>query len=575
MKTQQHLRRPASRHASKKNLFSRFSLLLILLLAVLPPAAFSAEKTKKAEARQSKIIFLPFAVKTQPPQDHLRSGLTNILATRLSGRTGLTAIYGTDKTSGLEDMLQKGDRQEIKKILKTMQGDWLLIGSLEQQKDGYEILIHIFGSGRMLPASFTRTIAALDKTLPALDELSGEIADKVFSQKPPEEESAAAPAKEGVSGFQTVHPDKAWRDALSSSAGMPPGMTGDAFQVLAASSSGELSASFLAMDAGDLDGDGQEELVLLEQGRLVLCRFGGDGFRQIAELPLPSYLGLHTVHLADLDGSKGMEIYVSASSGDSPSSQVLQWDGRSFHILDEYVPCYLRTDTDSAGKPVLLGQAGGGVFRMTVSPTGKVAQAEEISVPRGFGLYDFIRTDLDQDGRREFIGLTEDNRLLIMDQDEKPLWKSEESYGAGRDALGTLISRRQAEIDHPGERERSYLHARIIAQDVNGDGKPEIIVSRNRVTNVKFLKNLRYFEGSSIAALSWDGNRMNQLWETKKLPGYTADYQVLRNADQPGRLRLFSVESDDSGNPLYFWTKEKSVIRMQELIGTVAPVVKH
>jgi TolB-like protein len=555
--------------------FRRFSLFLLLFLLLLPPAAFAAAKSKKNEARQSKIVFLPFAVTTQPPQEHLRSGLTNILATRLSSRTGLTAVHGAEKTEGLEKLLQEGNRQEAKKILTAMQGDYLLIGSLEQQENGYEILIHVFGSGKKPPASFTRRLAALDKALPALDDLSGEIADKVFSRKLPGEEIAGAEKQEGVTGFQTAHPDRAYRDSLSISEA-ETGKTaaeGQAFHALNTQSSGELDAAFLAMDAGDLDGDGQEELILLEQGRAVIYRLDGS-FRQIAELPLPGHLGLHTVHLADLDSRKGLEIYISASSGGNPASLVLRWDG-SFHVLDDYVPYYLRPDTDSAGQPVLLGQAAdGSIFRLTVSPSGKAAQAEQVAVPEGFGLYDFLRADLDQDGRREFIGLTEDNKLLILDQGGKPLWKSEDVYGAGRDLLGTLTSRRQADIDSPsGERKRKYLHTRIIAQDMTGDGRPEIVVSRNRVMNVKFFNNLRYFDGSSIAALRWDGTKMNQLWETRQVSGYTVDLQMLKSAGPSGsNFRLFFVESDDSGNPLSFWSRGKSVIKMQEL--AAAPVSK-
>lgn len=551
------------------NQLGQFVLLFILFLAALPAAVLAVDT--HAAAKQGKIVFLPFTVKSQPPQDHLRTGLTSVLATRMADRTGLAAVYGADKTGGLEEMLQQGNQQEAKKIIKNMHGDYLLLGNLEQQEQGYEILIHVFRSGKAAPASFSRRIDALDKTIPTLDALADEIATKVFHQKVAEEELPAVADKDGISGFQTSHPDKAYRNGLyamneqstivTTSVGSGP------LNVLNSQNSGALALSLRAMDAGDVDGDGREEIVLLEQGRLILCRFSSDRFQQIAELPLSSYLGLHSVHLADLDNDNRLEIYISASSGSVPSSLVMAWDGKKFYTLHEQVPFYLRPDSDSAGKPVLLGQAGGNIYRISLNRAGDLSRAEEVQVPQGFGLYDFIRIDLDQDGRREFVGLTEENKLLILDQEQKPLWKSEESYGASRDALGSLASRRQAEVDQPHERNRMYLHTRLIAQDITGDGKPEIIVSRNRVTSVKYFKSLRWFEGSSVAVLSWDGSRMNNLWETQQVPGYTVDCQVLRSTEQPGRFRLVAAESDDSGNPLYFWSKEKTIIRMQEMIG--------
>jgi hypothetical protein len=187
-------------------------------------------------------------------------------------------------------------------------------------------------------------------------------------------------------------------------------------------------------------------------------------------------------------------------------------------------------------------------------------------VPAGLGLYDFIRTDLDQDGKLEYVGLTEDNKMLVLDQNGRLLWQSEDVYGASREALGTLASRRQTDLDRPyAERQRTYLHTRIIAQDLTGDSKPEIIISRNQVTNVSFFKQLRYFDGSSIVALNWDGRRMNRLWETAQTPGYIVDCQVRNKQGQPGRFRLFWAESDDTGNPMYFWTREKATLHFEDI----------
>ena len=545
-----------------------FALLLALAFA---SAAFAA--AKNTAARTGKMIFLPFTVKTQPPQEHLRAGLTSVLATRLEERTGLDAVHGSDKTAGLEAALEKGSPQDVRKMLKAMQADCLLAGSLEQQAKGYELLIQVISGAKAAPASFKRSLETLDKALPALDELAGEIADKTFHQQPDAEDDPLPPMtakNDGMSGFQTAHPDKAWRDGIYAASGQTDAPAGAAangdgrFKQLNSLNSGELELSLKAMEAGDLDGDGREEVVLLEQGRLLLGRFNADRFQQVAELPLPGHLSYHAAQLFDMDGDGRPEIYLSASNGNMPSSLMLRWNGKDLRIMNERVPFYLRADLDSAGRPVLLGQAGNGIYRIVANNEGYLVRAEEVTVPQGLNLYDFIRADLDRDGRREFVALTEDNKLAVFDQAGKLLWKSEENYGASRDALGTLASRRQA--DDSGQ---LYLHTRLIAQDMTGDGKAEIVVSRNRVTNVNYFKRLRWFEGSSVAVLSWDGSRMNTLWESGQVPSYTVDYQVLPSVEQPGRFRLFAAESTDSGNPLYFWAKEKTVVRMQELTGTV------
>ena len=82
---------PTARLSCGRGLSHRFLLpLILLLLAVLLPAHWVS--AKDTATKPGQIVFLPFTVTTQPPQEHLRTGLTNILATRLSERTGLTAV---------------------------------------------------------------------------------------------------------------------------------------------------------------------------------------------------------------------------------------------------------------------------------------------------------------------------------------------------------------------------------------------------------------------------------------------------------------------------------------------------
>jgi hypothetical protein len=40
---------------------------------------------------------------------------------------------------------------------------------------------------------------------------------------------------------------------------------------------------------------------------------------------------------------------------------------------------------------------------------------------------------------------------------------------------------------------------------------------------------------------------MHMVWETRELPGYIVDYQVLAHPKEPGRFLLFFGESEDTG----------------------------
>lgn len=549
------------------SLFIRFAILFSLLFVLLSVTvrvtnSFSAQEEEPAPP--GKMIFLPFTVKTDKPQQYLQDGLTDILATRMTNRTGLIAVHRSSATRQLAALIEKGDQQAFKDMLKKMKGDYLVIGSLEQQDTTYEILIYVFNRRKPAPSSFSKMITTLDRAIPAMDELSIEIAAQVFNKQQPQLLISSSPESEGVSAFQTAHPDRAFREGLYQPATIL-GLDGDEFKVLSTRRSRKISTPIRAMDVGDLDGDGTEEIVLVEHGNITIYRFSMDHFQHVADQPLPNHLAPHAVNLADLDNNGLQEIYISANNGDKPSSQVFEWDGSTFHTLFKDVDYYIRPGLNRQGKKVLIGQegstlgpVGSSFYQLVKTADGTLEKTEKIIIPRGFNLHDFIIVDLDQDGAQEFVGITTKNKLVVMDQAGKPLWKSEAGYGASKAFLGTLSSNRA------GGRIPTYMHTRLIAGDQDGDGKPELIVGRNRLTNVKFMNRLRYFEGSSISAMSWDGSEMTTLWETKKIPGYTTDYQVVKGGSRPNHMRLFFVESSSS-YPFFFWESEESVIHLYEM----------
>jgi TolB-like protein len=530
---------------------------LVLLWCGLAANGFCADE----ETPPGKIVFLPFTIHTNQARQYLQDGLTDILATRLTSRTGLIAVHRTKETKKLAQLMRQGNQAEFKDILANLRADFLVLGSLDQQPAGYEIMVYVFDRKKGSPASFSKNIPDLSKTIPAMDDISIEIAGAVFNKNKTVQLAPTNPQEEGMSGFQTAHPDRAYREGLYQPASIL-GLDGDMYKVLSSRKSNKINAAVRAMDVGDLDGDGREEIILAEPGNLSIYRFAADHFQHVADQDFPGHLAAHAIRLADMDGNGRMEIYITANNGDKPASRVYEWDGTAFHLLYADVPFYLRPGIDPQGKPVLLGQSNsatgpaGDKFHVLVpSSDNTLVSSETIPVPQGFNLLDFIRADLDGNGTLEFIGITTKNRLVVLNPAGETLWTSEAGYGASRDFLGTLTSNRA------GGRTPIYMHTRIVTRDMNGDGKLELIVGRNRLANVKFFKRLRYFEGSSISALNWDGSEMTTLWETKKTTGYTTDYQAITDKNTPDRLQLFFVESSSS-YPLFFWEDEKSVLHL-------------
>ncbi|MBV5316361.1 MAG: hypothetical protein JZU50_00995, partial [Desulfobulbaceae bacterium] len=73
------------------------------------------------------------------------------------------------------------------------------------------------------------------------------------------------------------------------------------------------------------------------------------------------------------------------------------------------------------------------------------------------------------------------------------------------------------------------------------------------------MPNLRYFDGSSIAALKWEKGAMTTLWETRKKPGYTVNYQILPPKKGDRQFQLLFAEGETS-YPFVFWQAPSAFI---------------
>lgn len=544
-----------NRPHSSLSLIGHCLLTCALLLALTLPFAKTIQAQEKGPEKKT-VIFLPFKVSVPGSYDYLKNGLSSVLASRLSAKADIIAVAQNSKTEKMAEHLFAGQHDALRKMLKNAKADYLIIGSLEKNDSGYEIISYLFSNGTGAVArEFSQKLSSIDDALTAMDALSWDIAASAFGVNKPEIAQTQS-STDGMDAFRTAHPEKAFREGSFHSAELG-GLSG-AFTLASTQRSRKIAEDIKDINAADLDGDGLTEIAMVSNTALFIYQVQEGNFRKLSTLPLDSHLRVHAVTMADIDGDGVKEILISGSNGNLPSSSIFKWNGKTATIVTKAIPYYLRAEKIK-GKAVLYGQQpeykkpiGGSIYTLKPTGPGTFTRINKLALPSGTNLFDFIQADIDGNGTEELVQLNDKNRLQVLDLSGNLLWTSGTQYGESRNFLGTLASRDSAAIERPS------IHTRLIASDLDQDGAMEIIVGKNRETSVRFMSRLTYFEGSSITALSWKDNSFTPLWETTKIPSYTVNYQIYPSS-QKNVFELIFLEAESS-YPFEFWSGSSGTI---------------
>jgi len=522
---------------------------LVASLVAWPPV----NAAQPAAPAKRQVIFLPFDVEISGSYAYLRTGLSTTLASRLATRANIAAVAQGDASEQMAGALKSGEYGIFSQRLRQSGAEYLIMGSLAPKAGQFELTSYVFSQTSLqAPKKFQQSFQTVDDVMTAVDNLAWAISGAVFGKPKPE---AAAGGGSGMAAFQTAHPERAYREGLF--AGTATGLeAGGPFELVSSYRSKGIPAEARDMNAGDLDGDGTPEIVLLTSSALMIYRNEEGQFRMLATAELPNHLRYHSVTLGDLNNNGQQEIYISGSNGDYPDSSALEWNGKKVTTLFEHVGWYLRT-MSAPGEPIaLIGQKtpvserdGADIYEMALDGRGGVNAGNKLPLPRGINIFDFARADLDRDGVQETIVLNNSNRLQVYDASGSLRFTSSEIHGASNNFFGTLTSQNNAANS---EKETVWVRTRIVIADLDMDGGNDVLVGRNRLETVSFMPNLRYFDGSSLAAYTWVNSGLTRLWETKKIPAYITNYQYAGTQRENGHYQVVFAEAASS-YPFVFW----------------------
>jgi hypothetical protein len=321
---------------------------------------------------------------------------------------------------------------------------------------------------------------------------------------------------------------------------------------------GELPFTALFFLADDLEGDGRLEYVFSDGVILHIYRNEPSGWREVwTETAQSGRNGVTTMewrgqvavpqegaaiqHInidsADLNGNGKPEIFVTAMLEGKVFSYVIEFQDGSFRRTAE-IPGFARVAALPSKGTVLIGQEYDPVNFYKGKPReyawsdGKYLPGPEVPLPAGMGLYGWTFAQFDE--KRPLLTALDDEDRLLVYAGETLLWKSAELYTA----VSKYIFRPPTGIESvlhkttsSDKSQRLRLRGRVMAVDVNGDGKEEIIIPKN--TGSSFIGGLT---GAELHGLEWTGARLDPVWSIKEIPGPVFDFRLEPGGKQGTRV---------------------------------------
>jgi TolB-like protein len=546
----------------------RFSLIAILLFWVI----FAGNDSAAEEPGKESIAILPFTTNATKDISYLQAGIRNMLASRLAADTGLRVIDQSRVDQQAAAAGNSKQQDQLMRLGNALQTDYLLSATLTAIGQSLSLdakLYPVKNPGKPVE-TFYASAATEDGIIAAVDSLAWDIAEKSFGKQRPvpkypqqaQMPGAAVPMPmaqpgmqppalptgepQGDPAYRTAHPDRQFMGSYQGG-GSPiiyPTAITSAFGF---TKTQNFDFALQGFDTGDIDGDGKKDVAIAAKNKIFVYHLMENRLVPFGEIELQSRYNVISLDLADLNGNGKAEIYVTSVDWITPNSMGIEWQGKEFDYLFKNERWYVKIMHIPGPGKVLVGQRAEingpfsrGIFQLRV--TDKIIQQEEkLSVPDALNLYDFSLADLDGDGKTEVIALDEYDTLRVLQTGGKQLWKSDENYGGSLVYVGGDNPTAKSDKDNLETRtkERTYIHSRILVQDVNNDNVPDIVINKNLSTASRVLKNMKNYPSGEIHALAWNGIGLTDLWRTRKIDGYVASYQLDRDPDNKDAATLF------------------------------------
>lgn len=532
------------------------ALMFTVILLALGP-------TRQAAAEARKVLIVPFSIHAEKDLAFLQKGITAMLSSRLTDLGKVTVIDQGAVDALLKELPATLTRETAAEAGRQAGADYVAFGSLT-----------VFGESISTDARFVETAAGAllvtfnetaqnqGEVIGHINRFAAEVNGRIFGRSEGASVSAAEPVAPATpSDPDQVNPEKKiWAGGGGMRIQATDPDVDQAGARLWRSRRFRMNIEGLAM--GDLDGDGNTEVVFAGDKEGAVYRYKDGGFLKVTDIELEPRLICIGVDVADINGNGRAEIFVSARSENYfPSSYVLEWDGTAFQTIYDASNLYFRVVWNpQTGRHRLYGQkgsarsvVGGPVFAMSWVGGDYVPQ-ENVILPDEASVFGFAAGDLTGDGAPDTLAFVNDHRLQLSGPGGREEWTSAEPYGGNYTWLITpeeyKEGQRESRINvDPLPLELFFVPQRILLTDFDRDGKTEALVLKNEDSTRGLMSRTRSYREGYFENLAWDNVGMRAVWRTRKFSGFISDYNI-GDFDNDGQLEVVFAVVKKVGDPL-------------------------
>jgi len=499
-----------------------------------------------------KVAILPFMIHSQENLDYLQAGIYDILTSRITVEGRIVVIERSLVEQALyEEKPTRLDETAASRIGMKIGADYIVLGSITKVGDYISLDARLISLTEEKPplSAFTQH-KGIDDVMVKIGDFAQDIGNKILGRRAMAGRRGELRERRGIERLEQGSIDYKKSQTFG-------------FEIK-------------GLDIGDVDGDGKNELVVMDKNNLYIFKYDGEKLSLFQKIAAGSENNFLTLDVADLNRNGHAEIIVSSVVEDDVRSFIFEYEEGKFKKVMEKAGWFFRVLDHPKEGPILLGQQRGSdglpvspIYRM-VWKKKSFEKGPKMNFPSETTIFGLAMADIRGKGKPEIIALDNFNCLNIFSEDGKNHWKSKDRFGGTNNYYETLrttdIAFRPGGAGRQGDAASTLvdIRGRILVKDPTGEGIPQIIVNKNEFLTGNLSERVKIYEKAEIRGLTWGEDGLTTDWKTREIKGYIADFQFKDVANDGNEELVAAVvappDTEEEGITTFLSQKSRSNI---------------